>query len=156
MFRLDYRVGSKELQAPLTALGLPVCLTTLEFGDCAFGGYGPGGDRLRIGVERKTLDDLLACLRSNRFAGHQLPGLLHTYDVVYLLLEGVYRPDPHTGVLQAFRRGTWVDAGWTRSRMMYTDFDGFLTTIEQRGQIQIARTSSDRETCYWLAGRYRW
>lgn len=88
MILVDNRKGSAELEAPLTAIGLPVRSTRLEYGDVAVEGRGEGGKPIKIGIELKTLPDLVASLRSGRLQGHQLPGLRETYTYSFLLVEG--------------------------------------------------------------------
>ncbi len=85
---VDPRAGSKELTAPLTALGLPVEQKEMEFGDLCFVGRGVKGAPLSIGVEYKKLPDLVQSLANDRLAGHQLPGMMQSYDRAYLLVEG--------------------------------------------------------------------
>jgi ERCC4-type nuclease len=77
----------------------------MQFGDFSWLGNGPDGAPWSIGVERKTIGDMIQSITSDRFSGHQLPGLLNTYNAVYVLVEGLYRPDQRTGVLETFKRG---------------------------------------------------
>ena len=157
MIRIDDRIGSRELAKPLQRLGLPVKVKRMEFGDVRWTGCGPSDSLVTVAVERKKVSDLLACLQDNRFAGKQLPGLLNAYDRVYLLVEGLWRPDPKTCVMQTARgRGQGGDAGFTRRRFMYADFDGFIQSIRELGRIDVAFTYNERHTCFWLHSRYRW
>ena len=79
MIWVDSRIGSKDLAAPLTRLGLPAELTTLPFGDIAFEGQGDDRGPLTVGIEFKVLTDLVQSLRSGRLVGHQVPGLRQTW-----------------------------------------------------------------------------
>lgn len=93
MILVDERVGSRELQAPLEAIGAPVELTHLEFADVAFMGRGTGGVSVFVGIELKKIHDFVDSLNSDRLCGHQLPGLLANYDRTWLLIEGDYKTD---------------------------------------------------------------
>jgi ERCC4-type nuclease len=63
----------------------------MEYGDAMFEGNGPGGVVL-IGIERKTLGDMLQCVEDARYASHQLPGMKMLYSKSYLSLEGLWAP----------------------------------------------------------------
>ena len=167
MISVDYRIGSKELAAPLHQLGAQVAVKLLPFGDVCFRG-GSGGLRF-IGIERKTVGDLLACICDNRFSGHQLPGLLDRYDIVYLLVEGPWRPDKRTGLLQSGhvwefntpgRSSLKTGIAWHEhrrpARMMYAGFDGFQCSVEQLARIHVVRTLDLMETVWWIWSRYCW
>lgn len=157
MILLDPRAGSQNYLAPLRALGAPVESVQMDFGDAAF-----FASRRAVGVELKKFDDLLQCVTSGRFSGHQLPGLARTYDDVWLIVEGLWRPNPEDGVLETRgwdaqkKRPDWVPAGKGKRRWMYRDFDNFLTTQEVRGGVRIKRTTSEDETARVVYGLYAW
>ena len=73
MILIDPREGSKDL-LPLMPLGL-AHLSALPYTDACWNGLGPGGAAVIVGVERKRVGDMLACLKDGRFVGHQLPGM---------------------------------------------------------------------------------
>ena len=76
MILVDSREGSKQLQPLLRDSKL----TRLEFADFAFTGSDRDGRISQIGIEYKTLPDVLSCIADGRFAGHQLPGMMKAYD----------------------------------------------------------------------------
>ena len=137
MIFVDDRVGSRELMRYLPPQLAE--LTRLQFGDAMWLGNGPDGP-LHIGVEIKAIGDMLKSIVDGRFAGHQLPGLLRDFHVVYLIVEGKYRPQKDTGLLQIPWRSTWVDADFGAKRWMHRDLDGFLSTMEMKFAIKIRRT----------------
>lgn len=154
MILLDDRVGSKELMRffpPGRAQ-----LSRLQFGDAMFLGNGPEGLPIHVGIERKALSDMLCSIVDGRFAGHQLPGLLRDYHTVYLIVEGQYRADPETGVLQVPSGRGWNAASFGAKRWMYRDFDGFLTTMEMRYGVKIRRTYNQAETARCIQSLHHW
>ena len=146
---VDRRIGSNDLLAPLKAAGFDAQLVELAFGDIAFEGKGPNGTTLNIGVELKVLGDLVNSLRTGRLAGHQLPGLLKTYDFSWLLVEGEWRVDP---------RG-YVITGRTKkshSHMMASELDKQLLTLELCGGLHVTHTHTRADTVRFLGNLYHW
>lgn len=156
MLLLDPRTGSGDLAPHLRALGLPTELVQLEYGDCAFMGTGVGGAPMLVGVEIKKLSDILQCIETGRFSGHQLPGLVATYDYAVLLIEGIYRANPHDGILQIMQGKEWRAASFGRRSWMYRDFVKFLLTQAIRGGITVWQTSSREETARYISALYGW
>ena len=148
--RVDRRIGSVELAAPLRRLGAPVEIVTLPFADAAFVGHGPTGEA-RIGVERKKVTELLGALSNPRFIGRQVPGLLRSYDVVWLLVEGPARCG-REGELLLYNR----PAGYGRQTHSYLDFERFLLTLQQKAGLHIMRTDGMAETVHWLYALHGW
>ncbi len=153
MILVDRRVGSGDL-AMLFPRGL-ANVTTLDFGDCAFLGNGPGGAPVKVGIEVKALGDAAGSIRSGRFAGHQLPGLVANYDKVYVILEGMYRPGPE-GELETYKRGQWVTGEWGHTAWMYNELDGWINSINIVAGVTVKRTMSRKETAAVIYGLYHW
>jgi len=152
MILVDRRVGSADLHPLLKAAGFPSRITTLKYGDASFFGRGADDLPVPVGIERKRLSDLLSSITSRRLVGHQLPGLVSSYERVYLLVEGVYRPAAD-GLLEELRRGGWYP---TRCRITYQQMEGFLITLRERSAIRVHRTSSARETALFLGHLFAW
>lgn len=156
MLLLDDRTGSGDLLPLLKTLGVPTTLTRLEFGDAALMGSGPDGAPRSIGIEVKTVQDVLACIGDGRFAGHQLPGLVAHYDQVWLVMEGTYRPSKE-GILEVFRRGYWHGAYANKSSSaMYKGLDSWLMTMEIKAGVRFRRTGDRWETARVIADLYWW
>lgn len=153
---VDPRIGSGDLVPELRALGCPVESVSLDFADCAFVGNGPGGEPVLVGIELKRTDDILACITSARFSGHQLPGLVQTYNEVYLVIEGIYRPNPKDGVLEVRHGKDWKPVTIGNRSWLCKDFEAFLTTVEIRGGVRLRRTSSRNETARVVSNLYKW
>lgn len=98
MILIDNRVGSRELIPYLQRMGHKVEHTQLEYGDACFEGNGPTG-RICVGVERKTISDMLSCIEDARYSAHQRPGMMAMYAHSILMIEGIWKPDSATGYL---------------------------------------------------------
>lgn len=156
MITLDDRAGSGELYNLLRSRSLPIKLGRLTFGDLAFLGNGPDGCPVPIGVEVKSINDVLTCITNGRFAGTQLPGLVATYEVYWLLVEGIWRCDPSSGVLQVLKRRDWVDAGFGQRRFMYRDLQTWLLTLQQKAGLRVVTVSNWTEAAHWISTLYNW
>jgi len=152
MILVDERQGSVEL-APLLSSSI-VC--HLDYGDFAWSGKGPEGE-VTIGVERKRLMDLLQSMTSGRLSGHQIIGMLDTYDWTYLLVEGLWRPDRHTGVLmRANGKGKWEAAHLGSRRFMARDIYNFFNTLTVMTGIIVVTTGNIWESAKWLESCSGW
>jgi len=150
---VDDRTGAIEL-APL--LGSPSVTCRLEYADFAWSGNGPEGP-VDVGVERKSLLDLLQSMTTGRLSGHQMVGLTTQYDWVYLLIEGIWRPDKDSGILQRInKRGRWVAATQGARRFMARDVYNFTNTLGIMCNVITVTTSSRWETGKWLDANHGW
>lgn len=132
MILIDSRTGSKELLPYIQKLGVQVELATLDFGDFAFSGNGPRGS-VDIGIERKTLSDMLHCIDDARYAGHQLPGMMQMYDKVFLLVEGGFRPHEPSGILMTQYNNGWTELKYRSQKVMYAKLYRYLLSINLAG-----------------------
>lgn len=144
---LDKRTGSGELY-PFFPTGLAK-LTTLEFGDASFTGNGPEGAEVKIGIERKTMRDLLNCMVDGRLSGHQLPGLTASYDYVYLVVEGVYQSDPDCIKV---RQGK----GYAKTSLGSKHVDPYLNTLEVVTGVIVRHTLWPKQTANLIHHLYDW
>ena len=157
MYLVDSRVGSKDLAPQLQ--GAELC--TLEYADVALTGM-VNNLPVFIGIEVKTLGDVLSCMRNGRFAGHQLPGLLKDYDYTYLIIQGVYRAGKD-GLLQ-IPKGKTVsiegERGWKTydygATIAWKDLEGWITTMETKTPLNIRRTSNRAETVEIIKSLHTW
>lgn len=157
MITVDRREGSSQLLPMLRKVGLPCELGTLAFGDVSFIGLGPEGCPVPVGVEVKSIRDVLSCMTDGRFAGHQLPGLVASYQQIWLLMEGQWRMGPTSGLLEVLsNKGYWFEATVGQRRFMYRDLQTWLLTIQIKGGIQSASVSSYAEATTWISALYRW
>ena len=153
---VDDREGSGKLAPLLAGRGLPVSLGRIPFGDISFVGSGMGGEPVTVGVEVKTVRDVLQCITNGRFAGYQLPGLVQSYQQVYLLIVGEVKACIGNGLLQVRGHGGWQDATVGSRRFMYKDLHTWLLTIQIKGGIGIVTCSNYNEAILWLSGLWGW
>jgi ERCC4-type nuclease len=152
---VDSRTGSKELLPALRKQGLHAELTILDAGDFAFEGKGPEGDCM-VGIERKTLGDLVSSLRSGRLQGRsadersQLDRLRKTYDVIWLLVEGHYTSDRH-GTLVTERGRRRIPGGYSEDSLTKA-----ILSLELRGGLHVHRTANEAQSARWLATVFHW
>jgi ERCC4-type nuclease len=160
MLSVDNRAGSAQMAPILQKLGLEVELTQMAFGDVAFLGMAHGGDPVSIGIEMKSVDDCLACVTSGRYAGHQLPGLIASYDHIWLLIQGEWRMGRNGELLQ-HREGRgggqyWAEAGGGLRRWMWRDFEGWINSVSILGGTRVHRVATWQEGAEWIKCLYNW
>ncbi len=154
MLLVDDRIGSKDLLSPLQKYGVPCDLARLEFADFAFIGRGIAGADVYVGIELKETRDLVSCMFSSRFAGHQLPGLLQQYDQPWLLTEGIWRAGDE-GVLETMAGG-WKPVSIGTRRIIASDVDSWILTQIIRGGVKHWHCSVRRDTIRFLSALYHW
>jgi len=145
---IDDRTGSKEF---LGHLKPPHETRRLPYGDFAFVGNGPTG-KLGIGVERKTIPDLVQSFTSGRLSGHQLIGMVDHYDILYVVVEGIWRTNPDTCMLETLRR-RWVPV---RGAIAGTEVMGFLHSLTCIAGVRVWCTRGRDDTSTWLGSLYNW
>lgn len=150
MLIVDSRIGSKDLVTKIQGAELG----KLEFADVAFLGN-INNHPVNIGIELKTVSDVLSCLKDGRFAGHQLPGMRRAYDYIYLIIEGGYRANVD-GLLEVIAgRGKWVihsHGGAT----MWRDLENWITTMEAKTNLNVRKTYNRRETVALVKALHSW
>jgi len=153
MILVDDRAGSKELIKYFT--NCEAYLVRQPFGDVAFLGWGPGEDLIPVGIEVKTLGDVLNCISDGRFAGHQLPGLMRHYSIIYLIIQAELRMDKW-GVLCAPRKGGIKPIYKGSRAFMWRDLQSWLFTMEMLGGVKVRIVRTKREVGMTCLALYRW
>lgn len=149
--QVDDRIGSRELLPELKKLHLPCTLTRLKFGDVAFTGQGKR-DEVKIGIERKTINDLINSFVSGRLSAHQLPGLIQTYDYRWIIIEGLWRPGADNRI-EVWRWGGWQPAN---TRVNYWQLAGYRLGLEVNGGCWTMKTANLRETATEIGIMFQW
>lgn len=153
MILVDGRVGSVEMAGLLTS---PKIVCHLDYADFAWSGNGPNGP-VDIGIERKSLMDLLGSMTSGRLSGHQIIGLTQQYDYVYLLVEGLWRPDRNNGMIMRINNsGKWVAAAQGSRRFMARDVYNFCNSLQIMCGIITIIAGNKWESAKWLDSCYGW
>lgn len=154
--RIDPRAGSGDLAPLLKQRGVKeVSLTQMAYGDVAIDGNGPEGMPIAVGVEVKKLDDLLQCIGNGRLVGHQLPGMFECYDVVWLLIEGIWR-EGREGLIEVPRGGGWMPVRAANGSGMALSLRGFTMTLEHKLGVKIMWTGTRGQSVDWLYHLNRW
>jgi ERCC4-type nuclease len=150
---VDDRVGSREL-LPLFHKGAAT-LTHLEYADFMLIGHGDGED-IAIGIERKRIGDFVNSMCSGRFSGRQLIGMMNSYHYLYLIIEGMFRANPQTGLLEVWRRGGWQEYTAGKRRFMARDIWTFMNTIQVVCGFHCYHTSRDTDTAHYIMALHHW
>lgn len=139
MILIDDRDGSRDL-ADMPVLENHHVMGRIEteiggkvvpVGDVLLTGHGPNGSTLRIGVELKSIHDLLSSISTGRLGGTQIPRMLKAFDVAVILFYGVYRCGPfnHLQVRRwKNRKQTWVTYKVGGRPVPFSFLEGWMLT----------------------------
>lgn len=155
MILVDLNKGSIELLPHIQRLKVQAERSALIFGDFCFEGYGPEGI-ITIGIERKTLPDMLACIDDSRYGGHQRVGMAQMYQQNYLIIEGVWgvgAPPYQDGILLEQKGSAWIPLRYRTQRVAYSKLRRYLFSVGLTGvQVLYTRdpfhTAQDVVNCY--------
>jgi len=160
MIQIDTRAGSEQFIPLVRNLGLEVEPCRLDFGDACFMGWGPNQALCSVGLEIKSVSDCIACVISGRFAGHQLPGLIRSYDHIWLLVYGICRTRAD-GILEEARypqRGGMYFApiGGGKRLWFARDLESWFLSMQIMGGLRVHRVGTVAEAAQWLKTLYAW
>jgi len=153
MIYVDDRVGSKEL-LPLFPKGTAE-LTHLEYADAMFTGHYDDGD-IVIGIERKRIGDFINSMCSGRFSGRQLIGMMNSYHYIYLVIEGIFRANPQTGILEVYKRGGWEPHHAGKRTFMARDIWTFMNTLSVVCNVRCYHCPTDTDTVHYIRALHHW
>jgi ERCC4-type nuclease len=157
---IDDRIGSRELHPYIQRLGIPCELTRLEYADVCFEGCGRDGT-VAVGVERKTLHDMLACIEDARYVAHQLPGMSMLYSQSFLCLEGMWKAGDGGGYQGLLMEGFKGGASWGPLRtkgnrgVNYSKLYRYLLSVQMSGVI-ITLSRDLFQSAYNICEMYQW
>lgn len=152
MIRIDYRTGSKELDPYIHSKHE---IATLDYGDIDFIGMGDDAPAY-VCIERKVIGDLISSMSSGRLSGHQLIGMLEHYTHIYLLVEGIWRPNPQTGVLEKLRGKKWTPVHHGSRKYMARDVYNYINTLAVICGVIPVFTDTIQQSGYWIDCLYGW
>lgn len=157
MLLLDERIGSRELLPYIKRITkVPVELTHLSYGDACWEGNLDKG-RALIGVERKTLHDMLNCIDDSRYAAHQLPGMRKMYAKSILILEGCWKPhDPDGYLMESFNGGgNWGYCKYRSRPVLYSKLHNYLLSASLSG-VTVTYSRDMFQTAYNICEMYQY
>lgn len=147
-------IGSKELLPYIKKIGVPAEIQPLPYGDFCFAGNGPHGE-IYIGVERKTLHDLLHCIDDARYGGFQKPGMQLLYTVKYLMVEAIYKPKEDGLLMEGNEKGQYWICRPGGKPVLYSKVRRYLMSASLSSVI-VTHTRSMFETAYDLCEMYHY
>lgn len=154
MILVAHEKGSKELAPLIRQIGVQAEVVKLPFGDFAMEGNGPTGP-ISIGIERKTLHDMLACIEDGRFSGHQKVGMEQLYNVKYLAMEGVWKPHEKGFLMEGNDKGAYWICKPSGKPVMYSKLKRYLLSVQQSG-VTVTVSRDMFQTAYDICEIYHW
>jgi ERCC4-type nuclease len=119
-------------------------------------GRGVGGAPLSIGIEHKTISDLVSSLKTNRIQGHQLPGMLAAeegesplYDLAWLCVEGEWLYDTRGMLQRRIGKSKFRPLGMTIDEVFKR-----LTVMHLCGGLNWVSCASRHDTVKWISSLY--
>lgn len=168
MLLIDPRAGSQKLLQDrshgtfLTNTMTRACPVTMRAGDVALLGNGPDDTYVTIGIEYKTLGDLLKCMCDGRLSGTQLPLLKLDFQQYWLLAEGTWRGNSDTGLLEQMwwnpysHRYEWVLSRVGNRTFTALEFNSWLSTLINAGGMRYYNTFDLQSTIQYLEATHHW
>lgn len=150
MLLLDNRIGSKHLLSSLQK-EVEVSLERLEFGDVAF----TSKEGKAIGIEIKSIGEFLSDVISNRFTGYQVPGLLDTFDWVYVVVEGLWKRQPSNGI-GIYHGREWRNFNTGNRSYTYRELCKRVNSLSILGNIRVIFTASQTDTIELILSLHEW
>lgn len=143
-----------EMVLTLNRLGAASQQSDLLHGDACFEGNGPDGSIL-VGIERKTLHDLLNCIMDGRL-NEQRKGMRHMYAISFLMVEGHWKAhDPNGALMEGFNGGVSWGYCKHRAHMPYESVYNYLASMALAGMI-VTYSRDLFHTCYNIRCLYRY
>ena len=149
---IDDRAGSRDLMRlePVRSTGE---LCRLDSGDAMVIGNGPDGAIL-VGVEVKSVWDLVGSADTGRLQATQIPAMLRTYGVSWLLWFGQYRVSS-SGKVELRRGKLWKPLRVGSRDVPYGYIEGVLFDLAVLG-IHTRHVFDVAEAAVWLGSLHRW
>lgn len=143
------KAQAHEMAAIIKRIGIASQVERLPFGDFAFEGKGPKGS-MAIGLERKTLHDMLNCIDDAHYSAKQRVGMLQLYQKSYLIMEGLWKPHTDGFLMEGFNGGSsWGYCKYRSTRVMYSKLRRYLASVAN-SNIEIIYTRDIFQTAYDL------
>lgn len=150
---IDDRAGSAELMK-YPAIAAVAELTRLEFGDVAIVGNGAGDEPTLVGVELKSIWDLVSSINTGRLQATQVPGMLALYQIRWLLFFGGYRPG-RDGTLELAKGASWRTMRLGSRIVPYGYVEALLLDLAAVG-FNVKHVDTEAAAAQWLLVLNRW
>lgn len=150
MVLIDNREGSALMASHIT--GSVLC--RLEYGDAMIIGNGPDGS-VQIGVERKTIGDMVNSIDTGRLSGHQIPGLLSQYYHSYIIVEGMWT-EGVSGELLLRKGKSWKPISYGSRKYTAEGVWSYITSVEYQTGIDFRMSVSLKQTCRMIEQLDHW
>lgn len=157
MILVDDRIGSVEL-IPYFSTDIPVQKAKLEFADFSFLGNNTtdkAEEPILVGIERKTIRDFINSMVTGRLSGHQVIGLLNSYNVVYIIIEGIWRANAEK-LIEIYRGNTWELLKYGQRVFYAREIYNYINTLSILCNIRCLRTVNKTETVGLISAWYYW
>ena len=150
---IDDRAGSSDLIDYPPLFGIST-LTRLDHGDICFSGCGPKGKNLLIGIELKSISDLISSTECGRLQATQIPGMLKTYDESWLLYYTPYKITKRS-CIQIYKGRRWWDYKLGKRPVTTSYIERVLLTLTAAG-VHVKHVNNMAEAAIWTNELYSW
>lgn len=127
----------------------------MQFADYRIIGNGESGVPETIGIERKKIRDMVNSITDERFSGLQLPGLMKSYQRVYLIVEGYWRENGN-GYIEVLAGKKWKVLRYGTRSFYAEEVKGFLETLRIKAGVYVLSTVTPKHTAQTVLGIHRW
>lgn len=127
--------------------------TRLDYGDVVFEGNGPDG-KIKIGIEIKTIGDLVNSMITGRLASKQLPDLTENCDFTFVLVVGQVREN--NGLLEECKNNYWFPIKYGGRTTSYAAYEAFLLALSVGFGCRILYANDLKESVETIVNTYRW
>ena len=135
--------------------------TSLSFGDLNFWGVWTSWATTRVCIERKKLLDIVDCvLNSGRHMQQVQDAHTAGFEFIYIIIEGIYRPSPVTGLIEVRQGKHWVPMSQIRTKrgsipdLEYSRLDNYLNQLDLYLNVRHKHSASPVETARMVIDLY--
>lgn len=167
MILIDPRDGGKKLKSNeegfstsavryLRSLGVFAEKCLLDSADLCFEGNGPDGT-ITIGIERKSLHDMLACIEDGRY-NDQRRKMKKAYGVSILMVEGLWRAHEDGWLMQGWPNSNGVSWGYCRPRgrpILFSVLYNYLLSVAHSG-VTVTYPADSYQLCCQVKAAYHY
>ncbi len=156
-----YGTTAANDQALIRHMGDVVLPIPIPWGDFLFWGVWSSGTLTKYLIERKGIGDLMDCIESSRHIEQLKRAREAGFDHIWLIIEGEYRPDPRTGMVQTIGRNGWsaitfpTPQGPRERNFAYTRIANYLIQLQSYAGVHILHSLRMTETATLITELWR-